>query len=548
MKNTFDELAKCALYVCIDSAKMPEQWIYAVDDAWMHGGFRTKKSRQDRQPVFGFSDGNLPGYNRFSIETVLRGLEGKDQTAKVAVDNLDAVDAIPDSALRVNFKTHDAPTAKALLEWVKRKCEDGGAGSFSCGVCFCSFEYFWENCSEINSHANAVLFDLRSQVAVETNELFKSWQTAIEEIGINGGLSGDAPLGVPLYLGFKLGLLPRMKSIGFSMNPNHVTILTSHLVDVMGDYSEWVEKAMALENVKSNDSLSSSRFAIYPLPKGRGNGGQESFVHGLELLHKTFKNAASLKHKKASLAADMGHVWKCYNWGHSISDQTFGELQGHSWLPEIDIEYNLMGLYQAQWRELPAKVCVSTIFKFLKFFTEQAGSDFLQVIVDEPYAEVLGKWIALPTRPGVLFLLGLATFVDELARKKEGDEKRCSPRVRFLQPNGIAEIWISVSLDEDELNALIKVWNAFMDKPKGSGVGEALRILAGGQFALLGLTLDEGHIGNIEGEDRQTLRNYIYHIKSHESCDITRCGPVKCDKEIVFPLSMVSNPSGNKND
>jgi hypothetical protein len=506
-QNSYDTLAALALRVCADQSKPPGQWIYAVDDAWLHCG------HGQMQPLF---DVRNEGQN---LENVISIEAAKHKMSRVTSGNT-AKSASPYAALTsVSTQPQEHPDkipAGTLLDFIAKYAEQ------NYGICFCTFEYFWHNAKEINQAQNTVFFDIRHQLMASDHnaDLKEKWKEALSKTGVFDQPEATS-LGIQIYFAFKLGLHPEAGEC--KINHNHLLILSSNLFGSEGENGKtdtdranallsfsaiqtaiWKKAAQARIAVEAGNpektKLASllvregTDYTFIPMPKHKSDG---LFETALEIFHNSFRNAASIDSKLAALWHDMELAWKDYDWGHflktgSTYQHQTANLHSFSWLlgDEDEKKAALRGIYHAAWREeRDSTISVRSFAEFLKWHCEPDSVTFT------PFTEQNGSVtrISLPTCPGILFALAMVFVLRQLATQKP-PENRATPNVSWKRDADV----VTVSIMLGNNGGVNDFKNKFFGNVDGGSI-RALNTLVNSQLSGLMLSHNNKTIGDLQG-------------------------------------------------
>ncbi len=585
--NTFEKLAELGLFVCETPASPPNQWIYAVDDAWCHYGCAASEMNQALQPLFSaLCNATIEQKgtkNTWALSNAIKAVAPPANEAKGEEVPL-ADGGTGDSP--ADAKPHpDAPIARKLLEFIQ-------VSSGKYGICFCSFEYFWTHIKEINRSENAVLFDIRHQLsdtdsnaglADEWNRAFKTYWEVNPKTS-DGGQLRDAPfnfdkdrLGFHLYFSLKLGWIPGAPKN--KIDDNHLLILSSNLFETadtgsattLKELSNIVsllqeskaisegQKSALSEFIKSQQRESAFQsflvvqkevwdrisiigtgkkrgldFTMIPVPKGLDGGLLDT---GLKILDNTFKNAANYEAKKSALRHDMSLSWSesKYDWGHyQPEDAGFqhqsAPLHSIAWLLGDGAEQQaaLRALYYSAWKpdEKASSISVRSFAEFLKYHCEPQSVDFDEF--QESNNSV--SRISLPTCPGILLALGMVEFLRELATPKEDDAKRVKPKVNWARNDSTVTMAITLGSSD---KGVAELKQKFFGRVSGGSV-RALNSLVNAQIELLYKDYGGIQIGDIVGAGDKTLRDKLLEDAAGQAVRQARTAPSFDDKEIRF--------------
>lgn len=484
-KNTFDALSKLALRVCVDPGKHPSQWIYTVDDAWLHNGC----AGLDEGPLFK----QTPCYDTgqplvIDVSTAKSYFKLDTATAKG-----DSPDLLVSAGVTDDRPHPDSVPAETLLDFISEHSDR------NYGICFCTFEFFWENVKSINLPQNAVFFDIRHKLMDKDNksDLKEKWGERLSETKVFVTPKWDA-LGIQIYFAFKLGL--HGQATQCKVDHNHLLILSSNLFgnesengrekDENGKTGEdranallsfsaiqteiWKKAAEVKRSMARGEDgdrklaglldRKGTEYTFIPMPKHRTDG---LFETALAILHNSFREAADWKFKMERLRHDMESLWSDprphEEWGHvGPTSAKLTELKSCDWLPPemSNRQQDVRGAYLVQWR-IESGVLIKTFDDFLRHAVDFGSVNF------SPLHDDLGKRrIELPTRPGILFMLSIAEFVRALA-EKQPDKGQVTPNIDWEEQTEL-KLVIRLSDAEDQVNNLAQL---LFDEGEGGSPG-----------------------------------------------------------------------------
>lgn len=551
--NNFASLADLALHVCNNPDKPPSQWIYAVDDAWLHNGCE------------GLLDGPLfvgcTEPKKISIDAA-KSLFEKDRQDE-SMDSPELSSTKTEEASEEREKRHpDQTPAETLLELIKERKEQ------NYGICFCTFEYFWNNAKEINLPQNAVFFDIRHQLMEndEKSDLKTEWDSHLSKTNVFSNTSWDV-LGIQVYFAFKLGLHPAAGKC--KIDHNHLLILSSNLFgnedgngktdeernNVLRSFSDiqstiWskaaeVKKRTAEENgydskLASLLDLDGTDFTFIPMPKHTAGN---LFETALAIFHNSFRKAAGWEFKLNRLRQDMESLWAepepQEDWGHvGQSSPKLSGLKSSSWLPAnlIQKHQDVRGIYLVQWR-IEHGILVSTFDNFLRYMVDFGTVKFF----DLPQ-NLKARRIELPTRPGLLGILAIAEFLRALAAAKP-DVGEVQPRLSWDVDN---EIRLEIQLENAEQH-VENLAEKFFHNTAGSTGGSAatLRQYVNSQLKMLNYPLKKEQTTIMLGDiayNGQSVRDRVLRTKEYHKVHNQRTFPQFDQDKIIFWFKTAATP------
>jgi hypothetical protein len=544
-KNAFAALSQLACPVCIDPNRPPAQWIYAVDDAWLHFG------------CDGLNEGSLFE----NIATTASSASSPINIGDAKIILAREITAIQSSTPSLsgstqasfNDKKHpDQIPAETLLDFISQHPDQ------NYGICFCTFEYFWEHVETINHPQNAVFFDIRHQLmeSDHNSDLKTQWGKALAATKVFPKPEWNS-LGIQIYFAFKLGLHPKAPEC--KIDHNHLLILSSNL---FGSESEngktdkdransllsfsaiqtaiWkiaAEVRKAITEGKNGDpklagllDRKGTDYTFIPMPKHKLD---DLFETALAIFHNSFRKAAGWDFKLERLRLDMDSLWKNpnyhENWGHiGATSSKLNELKSSSWLPsDANIRYeDVRGVYLAQWR-IEHGIFVKTFDDFLRHATDFGTVDF------ESFPEGLANArLELPTRPGLLAMLAMADFLRALAEAKTGEGQK-QPKVSWAMDREI-KLTIKLTGANEELKKLSK--NLFDGGGSPGGAAATMRQYVNSQIAMLDYPLKNPSpvkLGDISCNE-QSLRNELLMTTDYHHVHPQRTFPQFYNDEIIF--------------
>ena len=533
-QNTFDNLATLALYVCAEPSDPPDQWIFAVDDSWLHHGWQGNGATSKLQPLFKVTErSSSQAVTPSQAREQMVFSESSEEVSSSAIQLLSEPERTPH---------HDGPVANALLKFIDHHQRQYG-------ICFCTFEYFWTNITRINKAQNAVFFDIRHQLAESDTaaDLATSWTNALDAYWKlnplteqNGTTTRTSPfifdhdvLGFHLYFALKLGWIPNAPTN--RIGDNHLLILSSNLFETAeldressedNPQAESKSVVQSLENgktpisnavrqqilqiLKSKDRESAFQsflrvqkavwdriakgdkfkhkgldFTIIPIPKGKQGGLLDT---GLTIFDNTFQNAASWDAKLDALWHDMALSWQQFDWGHyqqegSNWQHQRADLHSAAWLPSDDSlkQKALRGMYYVNWKQENAStISVGTLAEFLEHHCETGSVNFTDADQNCKTSPV-----SLPSCPGILFAFALVHLLRELATKKENGENRpnrTTPKVSWSRKMTTVKMTIQLEQAEDGIS---KLKSGLFGGADPGGTIQALKNLVCAQLAIL---------------------------------------------------------------
>jgi hypothetical protein len=481
--------------VCRDQDYPPFQWIYAVDDAWLHPQGMPQPNALNN-PVFDHSGDMTPA----EFDQRFKSLHDQTKLAAVSDDVLSADGALPQT--QKNQPLVDGTVAKSLISFATDRARLQGDDY---GVCFCSFEYFFEHFQKIiNQPQNAVLFDINHALRAIDKDLESEWIRNIKGFKLFTEVESEINLhGWILHFAMKLGLIHESRC---KVSPNHILIVSSALYgssddsplsgatsskDAFRQYKA-VQTAM-LNALKSDTTLVPDAkvidFGFSPLSKTTDSAedSAELIGLGLRIFDRTFKKSGNWTGVQRIMFNDANILWTLqHKFGHpSCVPQ---ELSQNNWINADDADA-FKPLYQ--FFENKNSVCIRYgVFKKL-LSSSLVHRHFESFIMDGDDFED----VEIPSNPSVLWIATFIDFLDNLRPvAREGCHERVKPSLHVNAAN--QTLSITIRLNKDGIKGL----NQRYDEAKEQGASSALlhiskRIQDLGAYEFeRGKLLDKAHI------------------------------------------------------
>lgn len=451
MENQWAAFAKLHLKVCSNPEKPPFQWIYAVDDAWFHpegidfkkieSEFKRKqndttgKSVPFNPAIFGSIQANHVAsgviLNELKPDNVQNTTEQTDDESEVDSE-ADAVDTKPDAE-----KMNDREVAVRLIEFIE---EEDRKGTY--GICFCSFEYFWDNYADINESQNAVFFDINHAFRGldSFGELNQKWEEELKQLGLfNDDICATTTLhGWLLHYAVKLGQLEDNGKT--NIIADHILIISSAIAgdtslqqtkDAFSQYST-VQLSIWQNLDKLRNDFRMTDFGFSPLPKIvhtlHDNG--TLLDSGLGIFDKTFALQGNWKQQRKAMLQDLLEVWRNHDWGHfdkQPKSRTDLTLRYDSWIEDgDDYKRDIRGCCLfIDNRDQDKEIRINSLKAILQAAAKRIGVD-----VEDNCNGHLQTHVNLPMRPGVTFIIALIDLLESLANT-ENKNGRTKPELIF---------------------------------------------------------------------------------------------------------------------
>ena len=477
-QKNWQRYSALSVKICRNAQSPPFQWIFAVDDAWLHpDNLQVANESNLKAPVFEkFGEISVDGwsqrYNTLSRKPVTSNIASLQTTGAAKAPNL-ADAAVAD---------------KLITTFVTDKNRVAGDDY---GICFCSFEYFIEHFKdEINKPQNAIFFDLNHKLRALDSTLDTTWVEKFQELKVFGDgymLEMVSLHGWLLHFATKLGAISDTRCV---VNPNHILIVSSALggtKDVQGSgedagaasrdaFAQYatVQRAM-WDAIKADPNLTPDShmidYGFSPLPKNldTNDASAELLPLGLEIFDRTFIEAGKWTGVQKLLFQDAAILWTSdQNCGHPNSIDGLG-LEWRNWWPTENLLQvkAVKDCFQCHVAEnggqTPTEICIKySRFKavlekslvhrhFASFNLNISGDDFQ---------------IRIPSNPTIFWI---ATFIDFLDNLRPDRQGRVKPTLEVVK-NG-THLVMTITLDETGISRLKKHYTT---KTKQTGATPAL--------------------------------------------------------------------------
>jgi hypothetical protein len=498
--STWNQFKDLSVRVCRNQNQEPFQWIYAVDDAWLHPcGF--VRSGNIKKPVFeqlgclALKDWTKRWRTIVEPEPVDVKKNGQYSTEGAApgeenIGDANVANILIEFALEGKYRAALPTNAEV----------DPGANPHfgEYGVCFCSFEYFWEHFKEINQPFNAVIFDLNHALR-DSGNLATDWKGRLEKTS----LFGDANINLKNLHGWMLHFAAKLGRIGDQrclIDANHILILSSNLMgarekdgtDSMQAFQQYATIQRDLwEHISSGPALLADNriidFSFCPLPKNIDGVEKKARLldKGLEVFDRTFQKMGCWSTMRKLFEEDLGwarryakkdgvtHFDAEHEMRSKMELRWTGWIDPASWITDLKGAYNegdrspapTLDLFvrilksscirgtqeldapqeQKQWPlKFPAKPEIEVVARILDLLDALTPSPGEKIIRDDPNSqERKHPVLNLEVKEDYLILKitipqpGIAALQDGIAKsKKDG----ASPIARELQAQALLEI------------------------------------------------------------------------------------------------------------
>ena len=509
MKTAFELLSDLHCKVIVAKDDPPFQWIYAVDDAWFHPANWTLQIKegeklQEVKPLF--TSGN---WSKEPIQVGAEVIQKPENAGNLAaapnprsVETTTPPPELPPepgsfaALIKVVFNTShgDAYTARELIKFIQKRHAEG----LNYGLCFCTFEYFWENIEVIDQPQNAVFFDIRHALANQTNTvnnrdaqaaLLTKWNQMLDNSLLFASDAGKplgnydmSRLGWYLHYALKFGKIGGKGASRCELLDNHIQIISSAINPDKRDGSEslptgitsrgpgvmneYTEVQTAIWNAKrtssdSIDDIKPDRFTFSPIPKG------DALETGLKIFNNSFKEAGTWEGVQKLLFHDAGVQWTNNGqWGHKPIEG----LKWTHWYSDTEARRPLYIIKEddfcVKYRYFKALLKHSMVHRHFMLFEVDLPDENFQVCI--------------PTNPTIVWIATLIDFLDALKPRQDNGIMRPKPRLHISRNNGGLDI--SVTLGTCDITGFKKSYD---DQKANPGSATA---------ALLHLVVDLGNI------------------------------------------------------
>jgi len=516
--DAFVKLAEMHCRIVVDKKDQPFQWIYAVDDAWFHPAnwklqikikVGEKEMLSPAPPLF--SD----EWSGKTTEIDQQVLDEKVVAPAAQEGELDqpqvraALAQPPQPGTRdalipiLNNSGHrDSYTAKKLATFIQERYREG----LNYGLCFCSFEYLWENMEQIDQPQNAVFFDIRHALANPSNTLNgadlsqfaeKAWSAKLLETGIFADNTGDPlssydmkRLGWYLHYALKFGRIGANGSSRCEVQDNHIQIISSAInpgkIDdkeeqkgskggshevasqqptssgtrtppvrpdgdpgVMSEYTIvqteiWNAMLARKKDNESIDHITPDRFTFSPIPKA------EALDTGLEIFNNSFRTAGKWDFVQRALFEDAESLW-CHHGscGHPNGDDTCKSLKCSDWWENCEE-------FRARFKDcfkFSATTNGRTVIKY-KTIRRLLQRSLVHRHYNTFNVHDVGDdvCVTIPSNPAILWLAVFIDFLDKLAPENKDGKNRPKPSLHVITKD--QSLCFALTLDETGVTEL----------------------------------------------------------------------------------------------
>ena len=518
-----------------DSSKPVSQWIYSVDDAWLHDGFNErgvqKKAAIDVQQFSTWKNGsksaNVPTDDWKGEQGVCKLADLRSCLCKAGGNNHPSTVPIED----IRF-------GNSLVEF----CE-----TYSYGLCLLSFEAFYLNVEHINHRENAVFLDIRHQYAGSNPNCKKAWERREKE-AFQPRWCGENTLGWYLYFRFKLAksgseVWPRG---AMNVEPRHLAIVSSR-PQVGGDIANLTLTLVHMAEVNGKSWADCSYFT---LPKTRPAGhepGGVDFRSVQNLFNVSFCNALTYEAKEQGMLSDVLTVWR----GNDQGKDRYGHIDDLAWVDQrklnvaqwrlIDVtptridredekvREELRALFRPQIEPVNNKLRTETFWKMLQFLAPGDSQAEHKIIYEnERLPDGVGAKQFLPAlAPGVFLVLGAASLIKAL------NKGTCTIDL-FATRDGRLQLSIALATE----GGLAAFFERLAERGyQATGAGGALCDLLSGMPSLYESVLRVGE-SERAGHVEKLISDPSGGMDSRVGCRF-------CDKKIILTVGVLhENPEG----
>lgn len=415
--STFNELSEYSTRICKDPAHPPIQWIFSVDDAWFHPTDFSPSEHMLNQPIWQERKGICIPVS--DAQVVLNSREESSaRSLSTRRSRRSADDAAASSGLSMAEKVHDAAVADMLVEFAKDN---------DYGICFCSFEFLWQNFQKtINGPQNAIFFDLNHQIAgILQNTLQTQWAEKLKGLGLfdKKTLNDTKIYGWLLYFAIRFGQLEKVKC---AVDPNHLLLVSSAIAGQAGlsedAMTQFLQVQLSMWTKLSADEAGirdrqMTDFSFAPLPKvvTKGDPNANLLDTGLKIFNNTFCKAASWPAVRKLLLEDLLFLWSEAGEAHDANERFSRlkpDLRCYGWVYPVDGAVGDNGLRGVHYchAESSERIAAKSVETFLKLASPQlcAGLSLPNRCSD---------WmLSAPTYPCLSFLIGIGDLIDNLSK------------------------------------------------------------------------------------------------------------------------------------
>jgi hypothetical protein len=458
--STYEQFKELSVTVCKDNAQKPLQWIYAVDDAWLHPA-DFKIADDIKNPVF-----TTPG--SVTLDEWTSRHQAIFARKKVNQEDDGDLEFKPKAVTNEKENEGDANVANTLIEYAllgKYRSTPPSASSESdptwndYGVCFCSFEYFWDNFKVINQPFNAVIFDLNHALR-NSGDLTTAWSRKLKATSLFGDTNIDLKNlhGWMCHFAAKLG---RIDNLHCRIDPNHILILSSNLMGARA--SDGTESMQAFqqyatiqrdlwEHISETDTLLLPNshiidFSFCPLPKNIEGIDKNARLldKGLEIFDRTFSKLTSWAYQREALLRDIVTLWHenatTYAQGHFNQSTEIHEVSpammfdGWIYRPNYLNDYRAIAFFDD-------RIACFSEDSFLELLDR--AMPLSKVQWTRPAYDTPGPHLNLPMRPGGAFIVALLDFIHAVAAVKNL-VTHSAPKVEYLRNGGSSVLKITLN-------------------------------------------------------------------------------------------------------
>lgn len=428
----WEEFQDLHVKVSVDPTRSPCQWIYVVDDAWLHPA---------------------------SLDSPPSGLNAPVFASPATLSSADATQQLDREY--PNRNTSDATVAKEIIHFISQQGRN-------CGVCFCSFEYFVQHyTADINQPQNAVLLDIKHQLRIPHSQLDGDWIERFSQWEIFNSIEPPNQRilqGYLLYLAMNLGRLSN--GVGRLIPQSCVVLFTSVRTVAERDYAS-VRNVLLGDGEVPADQLAQPIFFAKRKEPGSGEVDAPLLRQSLKTLEKSLAPRDWATARRLWFA-DAEAYWKADWNGHIDNLKDLPKFSWSDWFPpESSRAERLKEIYcfRGSDRTLVERKMFFDILRCSGVGSHLLGLESLPA--DRPD-------ILVPSSPSIFWIATFLDFLDLLKPcNRLGEPDRTAPILRVDAADGSTRI--VVTLGDDGVRGMERKFR----ENEGGGAARALRHLTG---------------------------------------------------------------------
>lgn len=466
-QTMWDSLARASVFFCADRRARPIQWIFMVDDAWFHP---SDTSFDSLERDFIAANPGIP-FNQPVFKDKARGkmLSWKcrsvvfTQEAESTITLAGSDEASLEGATLGQQASSKPFNDQQIAELVGQLATDGGYG-----ICFCSFEYFWDNYQKsINLPYNAVFFDINHALRglSSCSELDTKWKEELNKTNLYSDTTINNPgiHGWLLHYAMKLGCTPLPRT---TIPPSHILLVSSNFAEQGGSGTRngdknpatqfgtvtldmWTKLFAAGSSHGLPPEACMADFGFSPFQKVAQSTDTkaEMLKNGFRFFDRTFSKAAKWEHFRKALLDDMLLIWQdnqC-KMGHDACKMEKWKLRAAGWIDSKDRDLTLAGTHHLTNDGRDLTITAKSLVAFLK----QA-----LLLPDLVLPNETEDWtLVIPTSPGVAYLIGIGDLYSTMCVLKDD---RMNPVVKIVQEsvNGSAMLCVQFWIPQADVTNL----------------------------------------------------------------------------------------------